>query len=86
MTVRWWNPETQQMEDYNPPPKPDSPFFLMPEFPDYTAVGVDNRRVTTRSEHKRMLKEKNLVEVGNEKPAWLKEQQYREKWEGKNNG
>jgi hypothetical protein len=86
MTVRWYNPETKRMEDYNPPPKPDSPFYLMPEFPDYQAVGVDNRIVTSRSEHKQMLKEKGLEELGNEKPAWLKEHQYREKYKGERNG
>ena len=83
MTVRWYNPETKRMEDYRPKPPPDVPFYIMPEFGEYQAVGVDNRIVTSRSEHKSMLKEKGLVELGNDKPGWLKEQQYREKHEGK---
>jgi len=86
MSVRWYNPETKKMEDYNPPPPPDSPFYLMPEFPNYKAVGVDNRIVNSRSEHKQMLKEKGLEEVGNDKPGWLKEQQYEEKYKGEKNG
>jgi len=86
MTVRWYNPETKQMEDYNPPPRPESPFFIMPEFGEYRAVGVDNRIVRSRSEHKQMLKQHGLEEMGNDKPGWLKEQQYIEKHKGEDNG
>ena len=73
MTVRWYNPETKKMEDYKPKPPPESPFYIMPMFQEYRAIGVDNRIVKSRSEHKSMLKEHGLEELGNETPKYWDE-------------
>ena len=44
----------------------DAPFYIMPMFQEYRAVGVDNRIVKTRTDHKNMLKDHGFIEVGNE--------------------
>jgi hypothetical protein len=86
MTVYKYDKELGKVVEWTPPPPSEAPFHLMPEFQEYKAVGVDGRIVMSRSEHKRILKERGLVEVGNETPGWLKEQRYREKHEGKKDG
>ena len=65
-----------------PPPAPQTynaaPFHIMPMFKEYRAVGVDNRIVKTRTEHKDMLKDHGFTEVGNEQHASIKQKQ--EEW------
>jgi len=48
---------------------------IMPDIKPYRAVGIDGRMVTSRSEHRALLKEHNCIEVGNEKPAFMKERE-----------
>lgn len=73
MTVRWYNKKTGQMEDYNPPDPPDTPFHIFGVFPEYRAVGIDNSIVKTRSDHKNLLKQHGMIEVGNERHPSVKE-------------
>ena len=56
-----------------PPPVNDAPFYIMPMFKEYRAVGVDNRIVTTRTDHKNMLKDHGFIEVGNEQHPSVKQ-------------
>lgn len=64
------------------PPPPSiygaTPFHIMPMFQEYQAVGVDNRIVKTRTDHKNMLKDHGFVEVGNEQHDSIKQKQ--EEW------
>lgn len=46
---------------------------IMPDIKPYKAVGIDNRVVTSRSEHRTMLKDHGMIEVGNEAPSWLRD-------------
>lgn len=43
-----------------------APSMVMPDIKPYKAVAGDQRWITSRSEHRRFLRENNLVEVGNE--------------------
>jgi len=63
-----------------PPPRTsiDTPFHIMPMFQEYRAVGVDNRIVKTRTEHKNMLKDHGFIEVGNEQSPMIDKK--REEW------
>jgi len=64
------------------PPAPlvyaHAPFHIMPMFQEYRAVGVDNRIVKTRTDHKNMLKDHGFTEVGNEQHSSIKKKQ--EEW------
>ncbi len=73
MTVRWYNKATRQMEDYNPPPRPEAPFHIWGAFTEYRAVGIDNSIVTTRTDHKNLLKQHGMIEVGNEQHSSVKD-------------
>jgi len=78
MTIYHYDKKLKKVVEGPPPPRETfskAPFFIMPMFQEYQAVGVDNRIVKSRSEHKNMLKEHGLEEVGNEKPEWMKERQ-----------
>lgn len=86
MTVYKYNPESGRVEPWTPPPPPDHAFYIMPEFQPYRAVGVDNSVVTSRSQHKQMLKDNNLEEVGNEKPKWMKDRELKRREEGSKDG
>jgi hypothetical protein len=80
MTIYHYNKELGKVVEGHPPVKSvqDSPFQIMPMFQEYRAVGVDNRIVKTRTDHKNMLKDHGFIEVGNEEHSSMK--QKREEW------
>lgn len=41
-------------------------YHIQPGFEPYRAVGLDKRIVTTRAQHRDLLKEFNKVEIGND--------------------
>lgn len=46
---------------------------VMPDIKEYQVVGPEYGKViTSRSKHRAYLKAHNLVEVGDQKPQWLK--------------
>lgn len=52
-------------------------FYVIPDIEPYEGVGFDGSpMVTSRSQHRELLKQHNVVEVGNEMPAWMKERKY----------
>jgi len=75
-----YDKELKKVVEGAPPPRTsgDTPFHIMPMFQEYRAVGVDNRIVKTRTDHKNMLKDHGFTEVGNEQHASIKQKQ--EEW------
>jgi hypothetical protein len=70
-----------------PPPSQDwrdAPFHIMPLFKEYQAIGVDNRIVKTRTDHKNMLKDHGFTEVGNEQHPSIDKK--REEWKNDERG
>jgi hypothetical protein len=52
-------------------------FYVMPDIEPYEGVGFEGKPVvTSRSHHRELLRQHGVVEVGNEKPAWMKELEY----------
>jgi hypothetical protein len=52
------------------------PFQIMPDIEPYQAVGIDaNLTVTSRSHHRELLKDHGMIEVGNEKPQWMRDKE-----------
>lgn len=48
-------------------------FHVIPDIKDYRVVGPEYGKViTSRSKHREYLKRHNLVEVGDQKPKWMK--------------
>lgn len=48
-------------------------FNVIPDIKDYRVVGPEYGKViTSRSKHREYLKRHNLVEVGDQKPKWMK--------------
>jgi hypothetical protein len=80
MSFHYYDKELKKMVEGHPPPPVvnAAPFYIMPMFQEYRAVGVDNRIVKTRTDHKNMLKDHGFTEVGNEQHASIKQKQ--EEW------
>lgn len=54
----------------------DTP-FIMNDIEPYRAVGFEGKPlVTSRSQHRELLKSHGAYEVGNDMPAWMKERKY----------
>ena len=50
---------------------------IMPDIEPYKAVGLPGApMIRSRSEHREALKRHGMIEVGNEKPDWMKEEDY----------
>lgn len=48
-------------------------FFVIPDINEYRVVGPEAGKViTSRSKHREYLRRHNLVEVGDQKPKWMK--------------
>ena len=55
-------------------------FYVVPDIEPYVGVGFPGKPVvTSRSQHRALLKQHNAHEVGNDMPAWLKERKYEQK-------
>lgn len=52
--------------------KPKGPAIMADTMKPYWNANV-GKWVASRSEHKRILRENNLIELGNEKDAWIKQ-------------
>lgn len=51
-------------------------FYIAPDIQPYQSV-ITGEMITSRSHHRRHLKEHDAIEVGSEKPRWLKEKHER---------
>ena len=88
MTRRSWvqvvneDGSTQLVEKsrYSPPARRGP--MIMPDIAAYQSI-VDQTEISSRSKHREHLKRHGMREVGDEKPAWMREKKYTEKHGGK---
>lgn len=55
-------------------------FHVMPDIEPHEGIGFPGAPwITSRSQLRELLKQHNAIEVGNEKPQWMKERDYERK-------
>lgn len=75
MTRYIQHPETNELipaDEYIRPKR--NAHYIMPDISPYDSI-ITGEKITSRSWHREHLKRHNCVEVGDQKPKWMKERE-----------